>query len=119
VLKSPEPLHKFVTQRTLDGVDISQRREMYAERVHERLPETAQRSDGWPIHLDHCFDRVVLDNLFEDEWYDHVDGRPAYEHLSAEPLTTAIEIADRMLEGGRPVVAELNRNSLRWRGKLD
>jgi len=106
-------------QETLDGDDFSQLREAYRQKVHEKLPTEAQRSDGWPIHLDHCFGRVVLDNLFEDEWYDHVDGRPAYEQLSAQELRAALDIADRMLENGQPVVEELNENSLRWRGTLD
>ena len=106
-------------QETLDGDDLSQLRETYRRKVHEELPTEAQHSDGWPIHLDHCFGRVVLDNLFEDEWYDHVDGRPAYEQLSAAELRTAIDIADRMLENGQPAVEELNENSLRWRDKLD
>ena len=100
-------------QQTLRGEDISGLREEYARKLHERLPE--QAGDEWPIDLDHCFGRVVLDTLFEDEWYTHVDGRPAYEHLSPAELRDAIEIADRMLECGRPVVAELNERSLRWR----
>lgn len=106
-------------QRTLDGSDISELRATYDETVHERLPETAQNEDGWPIHLDHCFGRVVLDNLFEDEWYDHVDGRPAYENLSKSELQRAIAIADRMLDGGPAVAERLNTRSLRWRGEAD
>lgn len=106
-------------QTTLNGSDLSALRATYDELVHERLPETAQNGDEWPIHLDHCFGRVVLDNLFEDEWYGHVDGRPAYEQLSEEELKTAIAIAERILEGGPAVAAELNERSLRWRGKLD
>jgi hypothetical protein len=106
-------------QETLRGDDLSQLRDTYRRKVHEELPERAQNSDNWPIHLDHCFGRVVLDNLFEDEWYDHVDGRPAYEHLSTQELGAAIDIADRMLAEGRPAVERLNENSLRWRGKLD
>jgi len=104
-----------MSQETLGGEDISDLREEYDRTVNERLPESAQDSEGWPIHLDHCFGRVVLDNLFEDEWYSHVDGRPAYENLSPEELREAIGIADRMLAGGQPVVEELNENSLRWR----
>ncbi|WP_299335017.1 hypothetical protein [Haloplanus sp.] len=104
-----------MTQERLDGTDISALRETYDRLVNEKLPEEARNSDGWPIHLDHCFGRVVLDNLFNDEWYSHVDGRPAYENLSAEELREAIEIANRMLENGRPVVEKLNENSLRWR----
>lgn len=106
-------------QETLSGDDISQLRAEYNRKVNQELPERAHSSDGWPIHLDHCFSRVVLDNLFGDEWYSHVAGRPAYEHLSRSELQDAIEIADRMLEEGRPAVEELNRNSLRWRDKLD
>ena len=106
-------------QETLRGDDLSQLRDRYRQKIHEELPESAQNSDNWPIHLDHCFGRVVLDNLFEDEWYDHVDGRPADEQLSAQQLTAAIDIADRMLEEGQPVVERLNENSLRWRGKLE
>ena len=108
-----------MNQRTLDGDDISQLRETYRQKLSEELPAAAQSGDDWPIHLDHCFGRVVLDNLFEDEWYDHVSGRPARDHLSARELGVAIDIADRMLAGGQPVVEELNRNSLRWRGTLD
>ncbi len=103
-------------QRTLDGEDISELRAAYVRRVTEELPRAARRAGDWPIREDHCFGRVVLDNVFGDAWYDHVDGRPAYEHLSRDELTAAVDLAERMLEAGRPAVEELNRNSLRWRG---
>jgi hypothetical protein len=106
-------------QETLSGDDLSELRAEYKRKVNEELPEEAQSSDGWPIHLDHCFGRVVLDNLFEDEWYSHIDGRPAYENLTKDELQQAIQIADKMLKDGKPVVEELNENSLRWRGKQD
>lgn len=102
-------------QETLGGADISELRAAYDRKIHEQLPERAQNGDAWPITEDHCFGRVVLDNLFEDEWYSYVEGRPAYEHLSPAELQQAIDIADRMLDGGRPVVAALNERSLRWR----
>lgn len=105
-----------MSQETLSGEDLSALRAEYVHKVTEALPERAAETEGWPIRLDHCFGRVVLDNLFEAEWYEHVDGRPAYEHLSAEQLRKAIDIADRMLEEGRPAVEQLNRQSLKWRG---
>ena len=105
-------------QKTLSGEDLSQLRAEYDRKVNQELPAKAQSNDDWPIHLDHCFGRVVLDNLFEDEWYSHVEGRPAYKQLSREDLQQAIEIADRMLTRGQPAVEELNQNSLRWRDKL-
>lgn len=106
-------------QETLDDDNLSQLRAEYSRKVNEELPERAQNSDGWPIHLNHCFGRVVLDNLFGDEWYGHIDGRPAYEHLSPSELREAIEIADKMLTEGKSAVEQLNQNSLQWRDKLD
>jgi len=52
-------------QETLSGEDLSQLRAEYDRKVNQELPAKAQSSDGWPIQLDHCFGRVVLDNLFE------------------------------------------------------
>ena len=102
-------------QRTLTGADLSALRAEYDRKVHHALPARAREAGDWPIRADHCFARVVLDSVFDDVWYDHVDGRPAYEHLTADELRAAIDVADRMLDGGRPVVAELNANSLRRR----
>ncbi|MEL7363407.1 MAG: hypothetical protein AAFN13_15130 [Bacteroidota bacterium] len=89
----------------------------YLHLMREVLPAQA-RAEGWPIRLDHCFMRVALDHVFEDAWYAHLDRRPAYRHLSAEQLAEAVRHAEAMREGGRPVVAAMNRQSLRWRGKL-
>lgn len=102
-------------QRTLTGADLSALRAEYDRKVHHALPARAREAGDWPIRADHCFARVVLDSVFGDVWYDHVDGRPAYEHLTADELRAAVDVADRMLDGGRPVVAELNANSLRRR----
>jgi hypothetical protein len=104
-----------VKQTDLGGDEASRLRSEYRRKVNEELPERARKEGDWPIRLDHCFGRVVLDNLFGDEWYSHVDGRPAYRHLDVSELRQAIEIADGMLEDGRPAVKELNQNSLRWR----
>jgi hypothetical protein len=104
-----------VGQQTLEGTDITDRRERYRTLVDERLPAAARQAGTWPVRHDHCFARVVLDNVFQDEWYDHVDGRPAYEHLSANELETAIGLAERMVGRGAPLVEELNERSLRWR----
>lgn len=105
-------------QHTLDGRNLTALRAEYKRKVTEELPERARRNGDWPIRSDHCFGRVVLDALFQDEWYDHVDGSPAYEQLSADELRDAIAIADRMIEEGNPAVTRLNRRSLRWRGEL-
>lgn len=102
-------------QQTLSGTDISTLREEYLRKVTEELPSQAKTNSGWPISEDHCFARVVLDNLFENEWSNHIDGSPAYRHLTADQLQSAISIADRMLVEGRPAVETLNQRSLQWR----
>jgi len=102
-------------QRTLGGDDLTLLCERYLQRVTEALPEAAAEAGDLPIHHDHCFARVVLDTLFQGVWYDHIDETPAYEQLSTEELREAIEIADKMLEDGKPTVEALNQQSLEWR----
>ncbi|WP_435094764.1 hypothetical protein [Halorubrum sp. N11] len=102
-------------QQSLDGHDLTGLRAAYTRKVTEELPKRARQGDSWPIRDDHCFARVVLDAVFQDAWYDHVDGSPAYKQLSAAELREAIAIADRMLASGAPAVSALNRQSLRWR----
>lgn len=101
-----------MSQETLDGVDLTRLRVEYDRKVHSALPAQARANGNWPIQADYCFARVVLDNLFQDVWYDHVKGRPAYKRLSQDELQTAIDIADRMLIKGKPVVTDLNKSSL-------
>jgi hypothetical protein len=64
------------------SVNLSQPRAEYDRKVRDMLPTQARASGNWPIEADHCFARVVPDNLFGDVWYDHIDGRPGYKHLS-------------------------------------
>ena len=102
-------------QRTLDGTDLSELRRRYRRLVTTELPRAARAGDDWPVREDHCFARIVLDDVFGDVWYDHVSGRPAYEHLSTARLRGAIDTAERLLDEGKPLVDELNRQSLAWR----
>lgn len=106
-------------QRALDGTDLSKLRRRYRRLTTEALPRAATERDDWPVDRDHCFARIVLDDVFGDVWYDHVDGRPAYEHLSPAELRAAVETAERLLDEGKPLVDELNRASLRRRGDTD
>ena len=108
-----------MSQRTLDGRDLTALREAYLRVVTERLPERAREAGDWPIRDDHCFGRVVLDNTFGGVWDEHVTGSPAYEQLTPAELETALELAERMLTEGTPAVVELNDRSLRWRERDD
>lgn len=90
-------------------------RDRYIKLTGERLP--AQATAAWPVQDGHCFQRIVLDAVFDGRWDEHVDGRPAYERLTADQLREAITIAESMLNDPDRV-RELNRASLRARDEL-
>lgn len=91
-------------------------REQYLDLVNHQLPAKAQQT-AMPVRFNHCFARIVLDNLFGDCWYRHLSRQqPAYKQLDEAQLKQAIALAQSMLRS--PKTAELlNQNSLRWRGK--
>lgn len=93
-------------------------RQDYLDLINNQLPAIAKQT-SMPVRFNHCFARIVLDNLFEDCWYSHLSRKqPAYKQLNVEQLERAIAIASAMLN--RPDTATaLNRNSLQWRGKID
>jgi hypothetical protein len=80
------------------------------------LPDAARTRPDWPIRLDHCFQRVLLDNAFGGRWYDHVTGRPAYRAAPADALARAVALGEAVL-ADREDLDPLNRRSLAWRGK--
>lgn len=96
---------------------LIQLRERYLSLINQQLPEKAKHS-RMPVRFNHCFARIVLDNLCQDCWYNTFSRKqPAYKQLSEAQLEQAIAIAQSMLED--PAIAiSLNENSLRWRKKL-
>lgn len=86
--------------------------------TRERLPQMARTRGGqekWPVHLDHCFMRVLLDNACGGKWRDHVKA-PAYAHAPLEMLKRAVALGEAVARGEADLW-ELNRKSLKWRGK--
>ncbi|WP_347304107.1 GCN5-related N-acetyltransferase [Croceibacterium sp. TMG7-5b_MA50] len=83
--------------------------------VRRRLPALADERD-WPIRLDHCFARVLLDNAVGGCWYDFISGRPAYRQASDAQLGEAVALGLAAEAGGFDLPAA-NARSLRWRGK--
>lgn len=82
----------------------------------EVLPAAAARRADWPIRRDHCFARVVLDNVYDAPWRDRI-APPAWRHMDEAHLARAVELARRVVEGEADL-RELNRRSLGLRGKL-
>ncbi|MEM8823192.1 MAG: GCN5-related N-acetyltransferase [Pseudomonadota bacterium] len=75
----------------------------------------AARAD-WPVHLNHCFQRILLDHATGGVWYDAIPRRPAYAHAPDAVLREAIALGEAVLNGAVDLRA-LNRQSLAWRGK--
>lgn len=95
---------------------LAQLREEYLSLINKQLPTQAKQG-GFPVRFNHCFARIVLDNLFENCWYQHLSRQEAaYKQLSEAQLKAAIALAQSMLNS--PETAQiLNQNSLRWRKK--
>jgi len=89
-------------------------RTRWRELVHVRLPAAAP-GRCWPIHLDHCFARVMLDNACDRPWRESISP-PAWRHAPASILAQAIELGEAVLDD-RADLHALNRRSLRLRGK--
>ena len=97
---------------------IAPLKSQYLDLINHQLPKKAKQTP-MPVRFNHCFARIVLDNLFEGCWYDYLSRKqPAYKQLDEAQLKRAIALAQSMLDN--PSIAkQLNQNSLRWRRKTD
>ncbi|MGB3738315.1 MAG: GCN5-related N-acetyltransferase [Pontixanthobacter sp.] len=79
------------------------------------MPALARERD-WPVHLDHCFQRILLDHAVGGYWKETI-ASPAYRHATDAQLGKAIALGQDAIAGTADMDA-LNRQSLKWRGKL-
>ncbi len=91
----------------------------YLQLTNEVLPNLAKQRK-FPVRFNHCFQRIILDNLFGCCWYDVLDKSQgaAYQQLNATQLEKAISLASSIISQPDEYIQQLNYNSLRWRGKL-
>lgn len=90
------------------------------------LPTQARSKTTWPVHLDHCFARIILDavignstSIRPDEKPTHWTAKlksPATRNMSKQQLEACIELGEAIIEGKIDLV-ELDRQSLTVRGK--
>ncbi len=86
------------------------------------LPSLARTHDPsqpkWPVTLDHCFARVILDNTVGEgqEQWDKRLKKPAVRNMSESQLKAAIELGEKIKNGSVDLVA-LDMQSLEARGK--
>ncbi|MFC4698963.1 hypothetical protein ACFO4O_02155 [Glaciecola siphonariae] len=69
----------------------------------------------WPVQHDHCFQRIVLDNICGGAWYDYIKA-PAYQHLSPTQADAAVRLCHQII-GGEADLKQLNERSFKWRQK--
>ena len=84
--------------------------------TNDALPSVAAER-GWPIYLNHCFQRVLLDAACGTVWYEVITSRPAYRAAPDDILEGAVRLAEQVLTGETDLIP-LNTQSLRYRGKL-
>lgn len=98
---------------------LTQLQNRYLELTNKVLPQIAKERH-FPVKFNHCFGRIILDNLFGCCWYEVLDRkhRAAYKQLTEEQLLRAIALAEAMIARPNEYIVQLNNNSLRWRGKL-
>lgn len=87
----------------------------WLELTREAMPAVAH-ARRWPVRADHCFQRILLDSACGGRWYDFVAKRPAYRHADQPVLARAVALGQAVM-AGKADLAELNRQSLAWRGK--
>ena len=97
------------------GTELDGLRREWLELMRVRLPAAAADRPDWPIRLDHCFGRVVLDAVAGQPWRE-VIAAPAWRHMDAQQLRRAIALGEAVLDGSADLVA-LDARSLALRGK--
>ncbi|MDB9528913.1 hypothetical protein PN498_23170 [Oscillatoria sp. CS-180] len=88
--------------------------EQYLNLVNRQLPAAAQKG-GYPVRFNHCFARIILDNICGCEWYQVIE-KPAYKNMTEEQLQQAIALGKTFLVDPQACV-EANQTSLRYRNK--
>ncbi|WP_336487703.1 GNAT family N-acetyltransferase [Methylobacterium nigriterrae] len=97
------------------GDPAAEVRARWRDLVDRRLPAAAPGRPGWPVRLDHCFARILLDNACGGPWRERV-AAPAWANMPPARLSAAIELGEAVL-AARADLDLLDRRSLHWRGK--
>lgn len=101
--------------------DIKQLKDLWNDFYKRYLPAQAKAKDPiqkhWPVNLDHCFARIILDNAVgKDKPWTEVLKSPAVHNMDSKQLEAAINLAERIASGEVNLVA-LDNRSLELRGK--
>lgn len=97
-------------------------RERWTQLYRVRLPSLAKARDPaqtkWPVQLDHCFARIILDAVVgKDKPWTQALKSPAYKNMDKQQLEDAIALGEKLAAGEEDLVA-LDETSLALRGKM-
>ena len=101
---------------------IESLREDWKTLYSKTLPQLAKQRDSaqskWPVTLDHCFARIILDNTVGEgsQQWDKVIKKPAVKNMTAAQLQDAIALGEKIRKGEMDL-QELDQISLMCRGK--
>lgn len=100
---------------------IEDLRNEWNDLYRKTLPNLARRRDScqarWPVFLDHCFARIILDNAVgKSKPWGEVIKAPAVRNMSEEQLRRAIDLG-KQIAAGDQILVELDKRSLELRGK--
>ncbi|QIW99387.1 hypothetical protein AMS68_004905 [Peltaster fructicola] len=100
---------------------MSRLEEQWRQIYAVELPALAKARDTsqkhWPVYLDHCFARIILDNAvgIDRPWTEAIKS-PAIKNMTEDQLRAAIELAQSIISGTKDLDV-LNQRSLDLRGK--
>ena len=69
----------------------------------------------FPVRYNHCFNRIILDWLFKDCWYNHLDkNKTAISQLTNEQFKSAIARMKEWLHNHQLLISD-NNDSISYR----
>lgn len=108
---------------------LSALRSRWTTLYKQTLPQLARSSHPsqphWPVHLDHCFARIILDAVIGNStstgtvsspWTERIPS-PAVQNMTAQQLEACIQLGEAIAAGSADLV-KLDQQSLAVRGKL-
>ncbi|KAI4115999.1 MAG: hypothetical protein LQ345_003500 [Seirophora villosa] len=90
---------------------------MYGEILPALAVSKSPVQDSWPVHVDHCFGRIILDTVVgrDSPWMNKLNP-PAVKTMTSEQLEACIALGAAIAEG-KESLAMLDAKSLQLRGK--
>lgn len=100
------PLHCYMSMQ-----DVIKLIQNFKHLINHQLPSAYTQ----PVRFNHCFNRIILDWLYKDCWYNHLDkDKTALSQLDEHQLHAAIKRMHEWLHDKQTLVDD-NNASLQYR----